>query len=57
MHFTVFAVIASLATIVATTPLVDSSPASVLHRRAINLAYFTEAELADKSESYCFTIK
>ena len=57
MHFTVFAVIASLATIVATTPMVDSSPASVLHRRAINMAYFTEAELADKSESYCFTIE
>ena len=51
MQFSIFAVIATLATIAATSPIVDSSPASVLRNRAINYGtYFTEAELADKSE-------
>ena len=51
MQFSLFAVIATLATIVATSPTVDSSPAGVLRGRAINYGRnFTEAELADKSE-------
>ena len=57
MQFSIFAVIATLATIVATSPIIDSSLASVIHRRAINKADFTEAELADQSESECFTIE
>lgn len=51
MQFSIFAVIATLATIVATSPTVDSSPASVLRSRAINYGYFTEAELAETGES------
>ena len=54
MQFSIFAVIATLATIAATSPTVDSSPAGVLRSRAINYGYFTEAELAEKSESQCF---
>ena len=57
MQFSIFAVIATLATIVATSPMADPSPAGILHRRAINKAYFTEAELADTSELYCFNIE
>ena len=51
MQFSIFAVIATLATIVATSPTVDSSPASVLRSRAINFGYFSEAELAETGES------
>lgn len=46
-----FSIIATLATIAATSPIAEAHPASVALRRAINKAYFTEAELADTSES------
>ena len=51
MQFSIFAVIASLATMIAASPMVESGPPSIVHRRAINKGYFTEAELADQSES------
>ena len=51
MHFSIFAIVAALASFAAASPTADPSPAGVAHRRAINLAYFTESELADKSES------
>lgn len=51
MQFSIFAIIAVLATFAATSPLADPSPAGVALRRAINMAYFTEAELAETSES------
>ena len=51
MQFSILAVVATLATIVATSPIVEPDRASVIRSRAINMAYFTEAELADKSES------
>lgn len=51
MQFSILAVFATLVTFAATSPIADSSPAGVALRRAINKAYFTEAELADESES------
>lgn len=53
MQFSILAVFATLVTFAATSPIADSSPAGVALRRAINKAYFTEAELADESESCC----
>lgn len=51
MQFSIFAIIATLATFAATSPIGDSNPATVALRRAIDKADFTEAELADQSES------
>ena len=51
MQFSVFAILATLATFAATSPIAESSPAGVSLRRAINKAYFSEIELADTGES------
>lgn len=51
MQFSIFAIVATLVTFAATSPVADPSPAGVALRRAINKAYFTEAELAETSES------
>ena len=51
MQFAIFTIIAALATFAATSPTAGPSPAGVALRRAINKAYFSEAELADLSES------
>lgn len=51
MQLFTFVVVAALASFAATSPTADSSPAGVALRRAINMAYFTEAELADLSKS------
>lgn len=51
MHFSLLAIVATLATFAAASPIADASPAGVALRRAINKTYFTEAELANQGES------
>lgn len=51
MQFSIFAILATLATFAAASPIAESSPAGVALRRAINKAYFSEIELADTGES------
>ena len=51
MQFSIFAIIAALATFAATSPITDSSPAGVALRRSFNKADFTEFELANYSEA------
>lgn len=51
MQFSIPALFAALAAFAATSPTPDPSPAGVALRRAINMAYFTAAELADVGES------
>ena len=51
MKFSIIAILASLASIAATSPVADASPAGVALRRAINKSYFTPEELADTSKS------
>ncbi|KAL9076821.1 MAG: hypothetical protein Q9161_000806 [Pseudevernia consocians] len=53
MQLSVFAIIATLATFAATSPIAESSPAGVALRRAISKAYFSEAELADTDVESC----
>ena len=50
MQFSIVAIVAALASFAAASPLPDASPAGVALRRAIDKAYFTEAELADTSK-------
>ena len=47
MQFFIVAVVATLATFAVASPLAETHPAGIALRRAINKAYFTEAELAD----------
>ena len=56
MQLSVVAIIATLATFAATSPIAESSPAGVALRRAISKAYFSEAELADTGELRFFAI-
>ncbi|MCJ1313611.1 hypothetical protein MMC25_007290 [Agyrium rufum] len=53
MQFTLFTLVAALATFAAASPIADASPAGVALRRAINKAYFTEAELANTDAETC----
>ncbi|KAM0802735.1 hypothetical protein BDR22DRAFT_887082 [Usnea florida] len=57
MQFSIFAVIATLATIVATSPTVtvNARPDGMLRSRAINnsTTHYTEAELADQNPETC----
>ena len=50
MRFTTLAFLATLATLGATSPIAEHSPAGVALPRAINKADFTEAELANFTE-------
>lgn len=51
MKFSIIAIIATLATFTATSPIAEPSPAGVAVRRAINKAYFSAEELADTGKS------
>lgn len=53
MQFSIFAILATLATFAAASPIAESSPAGVALRRAINKAYFSEIELADTDPEKC----